>query len=254
MHVEEDHQRAHNGAGQSPVGATEAGRGHSGAHDGAHDGAHVAAPSAWPFYVAVGALFLFLGLSLLQPVLLVGGLVLLLAALLGWYGDAGLEWRRQELALAGTGLTVGAAPPLGTTWARPFAGFAIAVAAATIMAALVVAAPASRSQATTGGGSGTAVVEGGSVSVAAQAIAFGVHEIDAPAGQAFTIAFTNDDPVPHNIAIFDSPALGKVLFRGDFVTGPGARVTYQVPALAAGTYYFHCDVHPQTMTGTLVVR
>jgi plastocyanin len=35
------------------------------------------------------------------------------------------------------------------------------------------------------------------------------------------------------------------------VTGP-AKVTYDIPALDPGTYYFHCDVHP-TMSGNVTV-
>ena len=35
-------------------------------------------------------------------------------------------------------------------------------------------------------------------------------------------------------------------------TGPET-ATYQVGALASGSYFFHCDVHP-TMTGTLTVK
>jgi plastocyanin len=35
------------------------------------------------------------------------------------------------------------------------------------------------------------------------------------------------------------------------VTGPG-QAKYEIPALDAGEYYFHCDVHP-TMNGTVTV-
>ncbi|MEA2607483.1 MAG: hypothetical protein QOI00_2240, partial [Chloroflexota bacterium] len=45
---------------------------------------------------------------------------------------------------------------------------------------------------------------------------------------------------------------GASVFKGAIVTGP-AKVSYQVPALAAGSYRFLCDVHP-TMTGTLTVQ
>ena len=67
--------------------------------------------------------------------------------------------------------------------------------------------------------------------------------------------FDNQDPgVPHNVEIFDEdPAenpQAALLFSGAIVTGP-VRTTYEVPPLAAGTYFFHCVVHPTTMTGTI---
>ena len=51
--------------------------------------------------------------------------------------------------------------------------------------------------------------------------------------------------------LFRSSTLADVLFRGDLITGP-ATVDYDLPPLPAGTYYFHCDVHP-TMAGDVVV-
>ena len=41
--------------------------------------------------------------------------------------------------------------------------------------------------------------------------------------------------------------------QGQIVIGP-TTVTYHVVALVAGTYYFHCDVHPTAMQGTFVVK
>jgi plastocyanin len=38
-----------------------------------------------------------------------------------------------------------------------------------------------------------------------------------------------------------------------FFTGPQKK-SYAVPALAAGTYQFECQVHPTTMKGTLEVK
>lgn len=76
-------------------------------------------------------------------------------------------------------------------------------------------------------------------------------DADAP----FTIRFDNRDQMSiagqHNITIFPSQDdLTTVLFRGELFGGPAIR-SYAVPALAQGTYFFHCDVHPN-MTGKVV--
>ena len=91
---------------------------------------------------------------------------------------------------------------------------------------------------------------GSQLHLSAQNIAFDTNHLQAPAGQAFVLEFDNNDPgIPHNVEIKD--ATGASLFKGQIITGP-AKVSYQVPALAAGSYTFVCDVHPN-MTGTLVV-
>lgn len=92
---------------------------------------------------------------------------------------------------------------------------------------------------------------GPTLHLSARNIAFGTDRLEAPAGRAFTLEFDNNDPgIPHNVDIKD--ATGKTLFRGRIITGP-AMESYQIPALAAGTYRFVCDVHPE-MTGTLAVQ
>ena len=57
--------------------------------------------------------------------------------------------------------------------------------------------------------------------------------------------------VPHNVAIYTDESASKALFTGDLVTGIDT-ATYDIPAMPAGSYYFHCDVHP-TMHGTVTV-
>ena len=98
---------------------------------------------------------------------------------------------------------------------------------------------------------------GSTVTEAAQGLAFEKDCLAAPAQTAFIIDFDNkDNGVPHNIHIFsEDPSANpgaQSLFMGDLVTGP-SKTTYQVSALPAGTYFFHCDVHPTTMRGTFVV-
>jgi plastocyanin len=87
---------------------------------------------------------------------------------------------------------------------------------------------------------------------------FNVNCIAVPAGKAITVTFDNEDSgIPHNLAIYSAdPAEdknAKTLFQGDLVTGVKT-VTYNVPALTAGTYHFHCDVHAAQMYGAFVVK
>jgi len=96
--------------------------------------------------------------------------------------------------------------------------------------------------------SGSSAPTGAVLHISAQSIAFDTNHLEAPAGQAFVLDFDNNDPgIPHNVEIKD--ANGMSMFKGQIITGP-AKISYQVPALAAGTYMFVCDVHPN-MTGTL---
>lgn len=70
------------------------------------------------------------------------------------------------------------------------------------------------------------------------------------AGETIGLAFENEDEgVPHNVAVYEDDSAVQSLFVGDLVEGPTS-VTYDVPALEPGEYYFRCDVHPQ-MNGTL---
>jgi plastocyanin len=58
------------------------------------------------------------------------------------------------------------------------------------------------------------------------------------------VALENEDTQAHNIAVFTSEEdLASPLFRGDLVQ-PADSIVYDVPELAIGTFYFHCDVHP----------
>ena len=74
-------------------------------------------------------------------------------------------------------------------------------------------------------------------------------QVSVAAGKPVTITFDNQDGAPHNIAISD--ASGAKVFKGDIVSS--TKVTYQVPALAAGTYSFICEVHPD-MKGTITAQ
>jgi plastocyanin len=67
--------------------------------------------------------------------------------------------------------------------------------------------------------------------------------------------FDNKDATTaHNVVVMN-PDGSQVQMGGDTTPfmGPATR-RYTMPALAAGSYPFHCQVHPIAMTGTLTVK
>ena len=97
----------------------------------------------------------------------------------------------------------------------------------------------------------TVSVSGGKVAISADKLRFDVGAINAKAGEAFTIAFTNKESQPHNVAVYRSKG-GEKIVGGEIITGPDKSNEISVPALAAGTYYFQCDVHAE-MNGSIIV-
>jgi plastocyanin len=113
-----------------------------------------------------------------------------------------------------------------------------------------------------GVGEGTAGAEegsgGGGVAtdtITASGTAFDAAEIRLEKGQKTEFTLVNEDTVQHNIVIFESAdeAAGKTLFEGDLVDG-GSEETYSFPKLPKGEHFFHCEVHPTSMNGTVVVQ
>ncbi|HKN91491.1 MAG TPA: cupredoxin domain-containing protein [Acidimicrobiia bacterium] len=73
-----------------------------------------------------------------------------------------------------------------------------------------------------------------------------------PANQASIIAFDNEDRgIPHNVSIYQDDTASKALFKGEVIEGP-KKITYNVPALPEGRYYFRCDPHPEFMYGAFI--
>jgi len=109
--------------------------------------------------------------------------------------------------------------------------------------------------AATGGddlGGGTIAVTDGGVDISADDLAFDANVIQATAGEAFTVRFTNNDTVPHNWSIYTEEG-GEPIAVGNIIS-EGEVDEISVPELEPGEYFFVCDVHPVEMTGTVVVE
>jgi len=91
------------------------------------------------------------------------------------------------------------------------------------------------------------------VNISALNYRFDKSDITVPAGAEVTMVFDNKEAVPHNVAIYTTPAATDIIFRGDVITGPKT-ITYHFTApTTPGVYFFRCDVHPMVMTGTFTV-
>ena len=92
--------------------------------------------------------------------------------------------------------------------------------------------------------------EAATVQIAASNLSFDKKQLEVPADTEFTLVFNNQEAQPHNVAILEAQGSGNALFRGPVVTGPTESES-KVDPIAAGEYYFQCDVHPN-MNGTVV--
>lgn len=82
---------------------------------------------------------------------------------------------------------------------------------------------------------------GGEVDVSVEGFAFNPADIAATVGQ--TVTFTNGDSAPHTATLDDGSCTTP-----NIATGASEGLTFN----AAGTYPFHCNVHPD-MKGTITV-
>ncbi|HEV2755816.1 MAG TPA: cupredoxin domain-containing protein [Actinomycetota bacterium] len=94
--------------------------------------------------------------------------------------------------------------------------------------------------------------EGPTTAIAAEGNAFGLTTMLFEAKKPVSLEFENNDPVQHNVAIYEDDSAAVSLFKGDIIEG-GDSTTYEFDAPPKGEYYFRCDVHPD-MDGTVVVE
>jgi plastocyanin len=93
----------------------------------------------------------------------------------------------------------------------------------------------------------------GGARIIAKNTSFNLDTIKLPAEKPSTLTVDNEDPISHNLSIYaDETATGDPLFTFVPFVGPETK-TFDVKPLPAGTYYFHCDIHP-VMNGTVIVE
>jgi hypothetical protein len=111
------------------------------------------------------------------------------------------------------------------------------------------AAPRTETAAPTPSAPGETVIQ-----LRAQNILFDKRALTATANAPVVIQMDNADAgVLHNFALYTNQTATQRIFVGELVTGP-AVITYRFDAPAPGTYFFRCDVHPDTMTGSFTTR
>jgi plastocyanin len=121
-----------------------------------------------------------------------------------------------------------------------------------LLSLAAVLAACSGSSATPGAASPTAAPAGDAIVVTAKDLKFGQAEVTVPADEAFDLVLDNQESIPHNLAIYTDESASTKISVGEIFSGP-AQKTQAVPAMAAGTYFFRCDVHPD-MKGSIVAE
>lgn len=97
------------------------------------------------------------------------------------------------------------------------------------------------------------VTTGNNVALTAQNTSWNTACIAINSGAPLSLTITNDDlGIDHNFAVYDSPKRKTQFFETPKVPGVATN-TYQLEALPPGTYYFQCNVHGPSMSGTFIV-
>ena len=96
-------------------------------------------------------------------------------------------------------------------------------------------------------------VQSVTIDLVAQRMAFDQKNITVPAGASVTMNFTNKDSIPHNFALYTDSSASTPIFVGQIISSSSIVYKFTAPT-TPGNYFFRCDVHPTTMTGTFVAQ
>jgi plastocyanin len=212
-------------------------------------GVHMPGPSPWPFFAPIALAIIFFGL-IFSPFLIIAGVILGAIAAGGWLRDANREWRSTE----NVGHAVPATLDPVEAWPRRVVRLFKWVIVVSLVLALIPAFGDWLGSLRPAAASPTPLAVPAKPEIAAStAVSFETKTLIVPAGRPFELTFHNKQAgTPHNVVIANGADRATVFFDGEVVTGV-TDVTYQVPALQAGDYYFLCKVHPN-MNGSVQAR
>jgi len=91
------------------------------------------------------------------------------------------------------------------------------------------------------------------INLIAQNMAFDQKTITVTAGASVTMVFNNKESAPHNFALYNDSSVARVIFKGDVISSSTITYKFNAPS-TPGTYFFRCDVHPTSMTGSFIVK
>jgi plastocyanin len=106
-----------------------------------------------------------------------------------------------------------------------------------------------------GGGGGGATGGPVAVTLLAKNLSFDPTSITASIGVEVTVTLDNQDAgVLHNVAFYTDRSASSAIHVGELITGVATEdVVFTAPS-TPGSYFFRCDVHPDTMTGAFNVQ
>jgi plastocyanin len=125
---------------------------------------------------------------------------------------------------------------------------------------MVVARPSPTPSVQAGGGTTNCKPDGTDITIVASGTTFDTSCLAVVAGKKFTVTLDNQDAFPHDFSIYPSsdpsdvtPEAALFYSFSDPDPGSGSKPYNIDPISRAGTYFFQCDFHPNTMTGTFIV-
>lgn len=94
----------------------------------------------------------------------------------------------------------------------------------------------------------------GAITVVAEGASYDIERIEVQAGATTTVALENRDDATHTLTIYLGETPEGEIAADTGEVGGGERGEAVVFFAAAGEHAYRCEIHPDAMSGTLIVR